>query len=184
MSQKSKEPLGGSRAGWIRRRHSEGWTVAGLALEYDVSCQTIRSILNGRTYNRSDARRPERARAARERKAAALGAWAETGDADQLGATTSPRPILPALVAIAPPPPKTPELDTSPWRKHDLPAQGEKHGRHKLTDADVIEARRLRRLGRPIARLAERLGVAQNTLGYAASGRTWRHLPMVSIDLT
>lgn len=63
---------------------------------------------------------------------------------------------------------------------HDWPrvVRGEAHGRSKLTEASVIEARRLKREGWTYPELVERYGVSKVTLFYAISGRTWGHVPM------
>lgn len=56
------------------------------------------------------------------------------------------------------------------------PARGDAHGRAKLTEAAVREARRLNRQGHSVAGLARRLGVKSNTLGYAITSKTWIHV--------
>lgn len=54
---------------------------------------------------------------------------------------------------------------------------GERNGRARLTDASVIEIRRLYRAGGvTIPQLAARYGVCKSTVGYAVNGVTWRHL--------
>jgi hypothetical protein len=58
------------------------------------------------------------------------------------------------------------------------PAVGSAHGRAKLDEAMVAEARRLKREGWTYPKLVERYGVGKVTLFYAVSGRTWRHVPM------
>jgi hypothetical protein len=57
------------------------------------------------------------------------------------------------------------------------PPVGSAHGRARLDEAKVAEARRLRRGGWPYADLAGRYGVSAGTVLAAVSGRTWRHVP-------
>lgn len=49
-------------------------------------------------------------------------------------------------------------------------------GGRRLTEADVIEARRSFAEGAKLRDLAERYGVAISTLSHAITRRTWRHL--------
>ena len=55
-------------------------------------------------------------------------------------------------------------------------ARGEQRGLAKLTDAAVVEIRRAREQGVPLAELAARYGVGYTTLWKAATGRTWAHI--------
>lgn len=57
---------------------------------------------------------------------------------------------------------------------------GSAHGRARLTEAAVAEARALHADGATVEHLAARYGVAPHTLGYAIRGKTWRHVPMPS----
>lgn len=57
-----------------------------------------------------------------------------------------------------------------------VPNYGACSGRSILTDAKVIEMRKLRRKGYSQKHLAEVFGIAQNTVSYICAGRTWRHL--------
>lgn len=66
-----------------------------------------------------------------------------------------------------------PELPTGPPSL----ARGEDHGRALLTEAQVIEARRLHAAGWSERRLAGHLGVAPSTVHYALTGHTWGHVP-------
>lgn len=55
---------------------------------------------------------------------------------------------------------------------------GSAHPRAKLTEADVLEIRRLRDQGlATIAELSERYAVAHPTISSVATRRSWRHLP-------
>ena len=56
--------------------------------------------------------------------------------------------------------------------------RGESHGRAVLTEAKVIEARRLRSEGWAYHELGVRYGVSEGTVLAAVSGKTWRHVPM------
>lgn len=47
----------------------------------------------------------------------------------------------------------------------------------KLTEADVLEARRLAASGWPIARIREVFPINHGALTLAVTGRTWKHLP-------
>ena len=60
--------------------------------------------------------------------------------------------------------------------------RGSAHGRAKLDEPAVIEARRLKAEGWTYPALAERYGVGRVTLFYAISGRTWQHLPHDSAE--
>jgi hypothetical protein len=57
------------------------------------------------------------------------------------------------------------------------PRVGSAHGRAKLDEVKVAEARRLKRDGWTYPELAARYGVGKVTLFYAVSGRTWGHVP-------
>lgn len=57
-------------------------------------------------------------------------------------------------------------------------ARGSRHGRARLDEAKVIEARRLKRAGWTYPALVARYGVGKVTLFYAITGETWRHVPM------
>ena len=56
-------------------------------------------------------------------------------------------------------------------------AKGTHHAGTRLTEADVLEARRLRREGWPFSRLSEKYQVGISTLAHAVTGRNWKHLP-------
>jgi lambda repressor-like predicted transcriptional regulator len=108
-----------------------------------------------------------------------------------------PRPVRPpALPRSAPPCPLSAmadrgppvprpagppvRLEAEPLDAAELVARGERNGRARLTDAQVVEARALRTEGWTLAALAARYGVSPGTLGYAtrADGTgTWSHLP-------
>lgn len=60
-------------------------------------------------------------------------------------------------------------------RPEQLP-RGESHGRSKLTEADVREARTLRAQGWKWIPLAQRYGVAHHAIQLAVSGKTWSHV--------
>lgn len=55
-------------------------------------------------------------------------------------------------------------------------APGERHWNRKLTDADVIEIRRLSNAGVKTAALVERLGVCRSMIKFIKSGHSWKHL--------
>ena len=56
--------------------------------------------------------------------------------------------------------------------------KGERHGRHVLTEQDVLEMRQLRREGWSLKSLMERYPVqAHSALLMALNGSTWSHLP-------
>lgn len=54
------------------------------------------------------------------------------------------------------------------------PAKGEKHGRAKLTEAQVIEIRSYKRC--PRQALATKFGVTLRSVIGARRGETWKHL--------
>jgi hypothetical protein len=72
-----------------------------------------------------------------------------------------------------------PELPSGPIAE---PVIGSAHGRAKLDEAKVAEARRLRREGWTYNDLARRYDVSENAVYYAVIGRTWRHVPMTAED--
>ena len=53
---------------------------------------------------------------------------------------------------------------------------GELHYSAKLTDADIVEIRRLARLGLTQRRLGCMFGVSHNDVGYIVRRQTWRHV--------
>lgn len=55
---------------------------------------------------------------------------------------------------------------------------GESHPLAKLTAESVEEARQLWRDGWSMSQLGERYGVSRHTAWRAATGRTWKHVPM------
>ena len=65
------------------------------------------------------------------------------------------------------------ELDK---RLHGRDQRGERNGGSRLTAADVMEIRRLRKDATPYAVLAERFGVHWNTVYRAGEGHLWKHL--------
>jgi hypothetical protein len=74
--------------------------------------------------------------------------------------------------AFPPPPPPAP----LPLSGICGGARGEASGRARLTDGQVVEARRLRREGWTFVALAGRFRVAETTVSAAVRGLTWRHL--------
>jgi len=54
-------------------------------------------------------------------------------------------------------------------------AIGEKNGRAKLTEADVIA---IRNSHMPIRKIAELMGVSITTVSQTRSGRKWKHVPL------
>lgn len=97
-----------------------------------------------------------------------------------IAATHRPAPMPSRVPAIAVsvardcPPPPIVEDDRAPAR----PVRGSAHGRARLTEESVAEARRLKAEGWSYPALARRYGVNRVTLFYAISGRTWSHVPM------
>lgn len=64
------------------------------------------------------------------------------------------------------------------------PAQGERHARAILTDHDVLAIRQAALGGTDFACLARQYGVAHSTIGAAATGERWKHLPAETIAPT
>lgn len=62
-------------------------------------------------------------------------------------------------------------------RRPERLARGERHYAAKLTTAKVIEYRRRRRNGEPLAALAREAGVTRFALRNAITGRKWAHVP-------
>lgn len=56
------------------------------------------------------------------------------------------------------------------------PAIGEINGQAKLTEADVISARRLRQKGMTFQAIADRIGVHKTTIIRAVKGQLWGHI--------
>lgn len=54
--------------------------------------------------------------------------------------------------------------------------RGERNGRAKLTEADVVEIKRLRGLGMTFGAIASRFGLGYSTVSHAVRGYSWRHL--------
>ncbi len=96
-----------------------------------------------------------------------------------------PRPVRyadPAAIVKVPPIRRPAHEPVGPPAPADMlraerTVRGSEHGRAVLDEARVIELRRLRSEGWSTGRLAGRYGVARNTVCYAISGRTWRHVP-------
>jgi hypothetical protein len=61
-------------------------------------------------------------------------------------------------------------------RGRSRPAQGVRHGRHKLTDDEVREIRRLKALGAPGPALADQFGISTSNLYSITNYQSWRHL--------
>jgi hypothetical protein len=76
-----------------------------------------------------------------------------------------------AAAAVAETPPPRPNPWTGPSRLHP---HGSQHGRAKLDEGKVAEARELRALGWTIADIAHSFGVHPSTMGYALRGHTWQ----------
>jgi len=60
--------------------------------------------------------------------------------------------------------------------RHGTIPCGEKHGKAKLNDRVVREARRLRRYGLSFQSIADRFGVTDTVIRFAIIGRTWKHV--------
>jgi transcriptional regulator len=55
-------------------------------------------------------------------------------------------------------------------------AIGIKHGRHKLTDIQVLEILKLRASGEKIINLSRKFHVSNGTVSLIANKRIWRHI--------
>lgn len=55
--------------------------------------------------------------------------------------------------------------------------KGERHGNHRLTEANVVEMRRLRREGTSLEDLMKRYGVTHSCILLALTGEHWSHVP-------
>lgn len=62
-------------------------------------------------------------------------------------------------------------------RGRSNPPSGARSSKAKLTDADVVEMRRLAAAGMPIARIVELYPLKHNTVAMAVRAETWSHLP-------
>lgn len=70
----------------------------------------------------------------------------------------------------------TPKENASHKKIHGTENDGSRNGWSKLTEADVIEIRRLRVEGVPRAVLCERFGLTPDHLGKIATGEQWKHV--------
>jgi hypothetical protein len=70
----------------------------------------------------------------------------------------------------------TPKENYADSVRHGTRPLGERHNLARLTEADVLEARRLAATGVGSRRLAKLFGVNKRTVLDAVRGRTWRHL--------
>lgn len=61
-------------------------------------------------------------------------------------------------------------------RRHGTDTPGERNGRHKLTDRDVLEIRELRSRGALQRELAEKFGVSRSAIHFVLSGQRWSHV--------
>lgn len=59
----------------------------------------------------------------------------------------------------------------------DRVRKGERHGMAKLTEAQVIEIRRLRRAGQSSDELSRMFGIGSRTVRSIVNRETWRHVP-------
>lgn len=59
---------------------------------------------------------------------------------------------------------------------HGTKSQGSNHGRAKLTEAKVLEIRRLGETGTPQKSIAEQFSICQTTVGRIISRKLWRHI--------
>jgi hypothetical protein len=93
---------------------------------------------------------------------------------DGRGHALSPERLYRGAFTPRPSPPPEP-LDATGHL--GTPAVGSAHGRAKLDEPKVIEARRLRAEGSTYAELARRFDVNPQTVLYAVTGVTWSHVP-------
>jgi hypothetical protein len=56
---------------------------------------------------------------------------------------------------------------------------GERHGMHKLTEADVLTIRFLVSCGAPRRHVGEWFGVCEASIDQIVWGKTWKHVPMI-----
>ena len=69
-------------------------------------------------------------------------------------------------------------------RGRGRPVRGEMVNTAKVTEADVIEMRRLAAAGVPIARIADQFPLGHTTITLAVKGETWSHLPGAVTEVT
>lgn len=70
----------------------------------------------------------------------------------------------------------SPEDNMADCLKHGTRARGVTHGSSKLSDADVLEIRKLHSLGISNDVLADKFKVAKETIGHIYRRETWKHL--------
>jgi len=66
--------------------------------------------------------------------------------------------------------------------RHGTSPLGERNGRAKLTEANVIEIRKLLAQGMPQQAIASRFGVSRRTIGRIKSGTRWTHVVCDTTD--
>ncbi len=71
----------------------------------------------------------------------------------------------------------TPTENQEDKRQHGTLPCGEKQWRAKMTDASVVEIRRLAALGIGYTDIAKRFSMSPRTIGQIATGELWTHLP-------
>lgn len=62
-------------------------------------------------------------------------------------------------------------------QKHGTQTRGSKHGTSKITEADVIEIRKLRATGLTFRELATRFPIGADALCCITNRKTWKHVP-------
>lgn len=72
---------------------------------------------------------------------------------------------------------KTPKGNAVDRERHGNTFHGESHPMAKLSDASVMEIRRLKRLGLTGKNVGARFGLNRNTVNKIAAGKYWAHLP-------
>lgn len=70
----------------------------------------------------------------------------------------------------------TPKENSEDMLKHGTQAKGITCGKSKLTDYEVLEIRRLHKLGVAQKALSKQFGVNQSNIYMILSGKTWKHL--------
>ena len=70
----------------------------------------------------------------------------------------------------------TPQGNSADRNAHGNTARGEKQGLSRLTEAAVVDIRRMHAQGEKQAAIAEVFGVATPTIANVVHGRTWKHV--------
>lgn len=159
-----------------RRLHAQGWSIVALAERYGVSANTIRYAVRGQTWRHIP---PPGPAGGIEPSGHAKLSDADIAEARRLRANGTSFVSLAKRFRVT----QTTishAVRGKRWRAKATDSKGAQRGSDspwaKLTEAAVIEARRLCGEGWAIGALAERYGVSRGVMVKALRGETWAHV--------